>query len=83
MGWEHFTASDGFAIGMIVVIASGFGVILSLFVSMNRHAKRRNQAVDDLIQELNQEEQALRVSGSRKAGSTDTWERDGDWWKKP
>ncbi len=80
MGWDHFTASDGFAIGMIVVIGMSFGVILSLFTSMRRHAKRRDPHVDELLQEIRHQEQQLK---HQKPETTEAWEKESDWWKKP
>ena len=79
MGWDHFNASDGFAIGMIAVIVMSFGVIVSLFISMRRHAARRDHQVDELIEEVREREMR---AGSPKPGTTESWEKDGDWWKK-
>lgn len=79
MGWSQFTASDGFAIGMIVVIGMSFAVIVSLFVSMRRHAGRRDPHVDELIQEVRDHALQLKNQTPPKA---EAWEKDGDWWKK-
>lgn len=80
MSWSHFTASDGFAIGMIVVIGMSFGVIVSPFVSMRRHARRRDPHVDELLQEIRHHEQQHK---HQKPGTVEAWEKDSDWWKKP
>lgn len=79
MGWNQFTASDGFAIGMILVIGSSFAVVVSLFLSMRRHAARRDPLVDELIQEVRDHERVIRRQGS---APIETWEKADDWWKE-
>ena len=52
---------------MLVVIAMGMGVILTLFLSMKRHSKRRDPAVDELIQEVTRLEKSLPEAEQTKA----------------
>lgn len=81
MDWAHMTAADGFALAMIAVILAGFGVLLVLFLSMRRHAGRRDPEVDELLREVALMEKA---AGGRPAGATESrqaWERRADWWK--
>lgn len=81
MGWDHVTASDVFAFAMIAVIGASFGVILVLFISMKRHAGRRDDQVDELLREMHLEERELARPLPRAETAAQPWERQADWWK--
>lgn len=69
---------DAFAIGMIVSVLVAFGVIALILVTIFRNASRKNDEVDDLIEEAGREEKKKEPAAVKK----EPWERDGDWWKK-
>ncbi len=81
MGWEHVTASDVFAFAMIAVIGASFGVILVLFISMKRHAGRRDDQVDELLREVHLKEKELARPASKAEPIAQAWEKQADWWK--
>jgi hypothetical protein len=81
MGWEHVTASDVFAFAMIAVIGASFGVILVLFLSMKRHAGRRDDQVDELLQEVHLKERELAHPSPKAEPIAQPWEKQADWWK--
>lgn len=76
------TASDGFALMMLVVVLIALGVIASLCLCMRANVARRNRQVDDLIDEVSHDEQRRSRATRKDAASAQPWERDGDWWKK-
>lgn len=76
------TESDGFALAMLLVLLSSFGIILMLGFCMFRNASRRNGDVDKLLEEIADEEKS--ATGRKiPAGEVkpELWEKDGDWWK--
>ncbi|MFD0894676.1 hypothetical protein KBB96_05340 [Luteolibacter ambystomatis] len=85
MGWDHLTAADGFAFAMLAVIAASFGVLLALFLSMRRQARRRDSQVDELLQELEAAEKKTQADkeNPEPPPSPPPWERPPDWWKDP
>ena len=79
MSPAHTAETDAFAIAMIVVMFSAFGVIALILITILRNAAKRNREVEELIEEVGKEE------GKEKAPvakSGEPWEKDGDWWKK-
>lgn len=85
MDWRTITAADAFAISMIGVIFLGMAVVAMMFFCMRRSALRRDPQVDALLEELDASEREHPAPPPRKRGRrarpTQTWERDGDWWK--
>jgi hypothetical protein len=81
MNMEHFNDTQAFAIGMLLVFSMGFGVILTLFLSMRHHAKRVDSDVDDLIQEVSRQEKVPPVAAPTKPPEPQPWEKSADWWK--
>lgn len=73
--------SDAFAIAMLVVIFSGFGVLGVLLLSMRRHVARRDPAVDQLLDELAADEREKLVSVTASVPAH-PWEKEADWWKE-
>ena len=83
MDAQHLSAADGFVLAMIGVMMLSAGVIALLIFCGLRNAARRNQEVDDLLDEVNQEaEQKKTTPAKAEAPKPEPWERDGDWWKK-
>jgi len=84
MGPVHTAEGDAFAIAMIIVMFSAFGVIGLILFTIFRSAAKRNREVDDLIEEVSEKP----AVGKAPAGKTpaakagEPWEKDGDWWKK-
>ena len=78
---EHTKEADAFAIAMIAVMACAFGVIALIAFTIFRNARKRNQEVADLLEEVSREETKPRVT-SKIEKKAEPWERDGDWWKK-
>ena len=83
MGWTDFTDVDGMAIAMMMAMTLSFGVILMLVGTIIWNARRRNRAVEDLLDEVSKEEvRANPVAARAKTkGERKSWEKDGDWWK--
>lgn len=69
--------SDAFAIAMLLVIFSGFGVLGLLLLSMRRHVARRDPHVDQLLEELAMEKRDKTVV----LPAPKAWEKEADWWK--
>jgi len=77
------TESDALALAMLTMIMVSFGVILTLLACMFRSSSRRDQQVDRLIEEL--ENERKKVETTRKTQPErrlDAWEREEDWWIK-
>ncbi len=72
--------SDAFAIAMLGVIFSGFGVLILLFLSMRSRVARRDAQVDQLLEELASEQRKPSVKHPEGTPSQ-PWEKDADWWK--
>ena len=70
--------TDAFAIAMIVVMFSAFGVIALILVTILRNASKRNREVEELIEDIGKEKEEAPVAKK----SREPWEKDGDWWKK-
>ena len=71
--------TDAFAITMIVVMFSAFGVIALILVTILRNAAKRNREVEELIEESGKERSKEKTAAAR---AREPWEKDGDWWKK-
>ena len=80
MSPAHTAETDAFAIAMIVVMISAFGVIALILVTILRNASKRNREVEELIEDIGQEEEKEEAPVAKK--SREPWEKDGDWWKK-
>jgi ABC-type lipoprotein release transport system permease subunit len=74
-------AIDAFAISMLAVIFTGFGVIALLFLSMARNGSRRDLELEKLMHDAvaENERQGQSLHPSRPA--REAWARDEDWWK--
>ncbi len=76
------TEVDALALSMLGMIVITFGILLSLVVCMIRSASKRDEGVDQLLEDVGEEE----ARGAKlKAGvveKREEWERDGDWWKR-
>lgn len=79
MSPAHTAETDAFAIAMIVVMFSAFGVIALIVVTIFRNAAKRNREVEELIEEVGKEEEKEKAPVAK---SREPWEKDGDWWKK-
>lgn len=75
----HSSESDAFALAMIVALVCGLGVLALLAFTIFRNAAKRNREVENLIDEVSREEPKEKAPAGQKPES---WERDGDWWKK-
>jgi len=76
------SAVDGFAMAMVVILTLGLGVVALLVVSISRNGKRRDHAVEQLIDELRRDEAAEKQPAPSAAPEPrEAWEKDGDWWK--
>ncbi len=75
----HTAETDAFAIAMIVVMFSAFGVIALILITMFRNAAKRNKEVDELTDEVEREKPKEKAPVSK---AREPWEKDGDWWKK-
>ncbi len=81
---EPLTASDGFALCMLLMMFLSVGVIGLTLICGLRNAARRNPHVDELLEDVAEEEKKktpdpLPLDASVKS---EPWEREGDWWKK-
>lgn len=79
------TESDGFAIVMLAMIGCSFGILVGLFFTMWWKVRRRDHAVDDLIQEvetLEQKEHAVHAARAESPTPPEPWNRGADWWKE-
>lgn len=72
--------SDAFAVAMLVVICSGFGVLGILLASMRWHVARRDAHVDQLLEELAADERET-LMGIAASTPSHSWEKEADWWK--
>ena len=82
---EAGAEADAFAWSMLGIIGLAFGVVGMLGMSMRYHVRRRDAAVDELLDELEREQKA----SERQAAATtlaapqrEAWERDADWWRR-
>lgn len=83
MDKDIISASDALAISMLGVIFLAMAVIALLFLCMRRNASRRDQHVDDLFDEMEEDERKAEVARSNPEKKPDApWEKDGEWWKK-
>jgi hypothetical protein len=78
---EATLESDAFAIAMLVVIFCALGVVALLLLTMRWRAARRDQHVDALLEELEQEQKQA-VPHAAEATPPAPWEKDADWWKQ-
>ncbi len=83
------TETDGLAIALLVTVLTSFGVIIMLLGCMLWNASRRDQDVDQLLDEMEKSEKdgesraaEARAKGGRGEDKLEDWERAGDWWKK-
>ncbi len=76
-----FSAADGFAIAMLGMVALSLGVIGVLFLCMRRNAARRNEQVDELLEEIAAEEKR-EAAHRTETPQREPWEKEGDWWKR-
>jgi hypothetical protein len=74
--------SDGFAIAMIAVMSSAFGMIGLLIFGIVRSARKRDREVDDLVDEVSAPTKKPPVAAAQPEKKPAAWEREGDWWKK-
>lgn len=79
---EPLTASDGFAIMMIAMMAVAMSMIASLWFCMRANVARRDSKVDELIEEVAEQEDGRSQVPAEEPPPAQAWERDGDWWKK-
>ncbi len=79
---EPLTASDGFAITMIVMMLLAMSIIASLGFCMRANVARRDRQVDDLLDEVSDDEKSKNQVPADEVPPTQAWERDDDWWKK-
>jgi heme/copper-type cytochrome/quinol oxidase subunit 2 len=83
MDTQHLSAADGFVLAMIAMMVISAGVIALLIFCGLRNAARRDQQVDDLLDEVNEEEERKKTAPAKAdAPKPEPWEKDGDWWKK-
>ncbi|MES2923065.1 MAG: hypothetical protein V4819_16030 [Verrucomicrobiota bacterium] len=83
MATASLSASDGFVIAMLAMMALSLCVLIVLAICMRRNVARRNRQVDELLEEVAAEE--ARENRARAVADTparEPWEKDGDWWKQ-
>lgn len=80
---EQLSEVDGFVLAMLCMMLLSAGVIVLLIVCGLRNAARRDQMVDDLIDEVTENTKPSQTTlVQNHSSSTEPWEKDGDWWKK-
>ncbi len=83
MGWNDFSDADGFALSMIAILVLALGAVLSILISVLRGSRRREDPVDRLIAEIEDEPEKPRLAARTETSPPDQepWARDGDWGK--
>lgn len=82
------TSADGFAVAMIAILATSFGVVFLLLWSIVRHGERRDPEVEKLLDEVEREsrppgpETPRQPAGEAPVEKREPWEKEADWWKK-
>lgn len=71
--------NDGFAMAMVVILVMSLSMVALLIATIFRSSKQMPSAVDELLEELDRDEKASRISVSQATG--EAWERPTDWWK--
>lgn len=74
--------SDVFALVMLGVILSSFGVVGSLLWSMKRRVAQRDAYVDALLEELSDKNADVIPATRVEEQSPKPWEKPADWWQK-
>lgn len=77
---QHFEMADGFAITLIAIlftVLAGFAAVAWWFHKRCQNPSLRDQVLTDLDQEPSQ----ARQEKIKTSKATNTWERQGDWWK--
>lgn len=75
------TESTGFALAMLAIVGCSMGILLALFITMWRKARKRDEAVDDLLEEVEKLEQKRKVPEEDPPPPEEPWSRKPDWWK--
>ncbi len=77
---------DAFAISMLAVVLTGFGVVGLIFFNMARCARGHDPELEELMSEaLKPEDEEAKIQKKPAATTTpprNEWERDTDWWRK-
>jgi hypothetical protein len=85
MDGSHISAVDGFVLAMLGMMFLSGGVIVLLIICGLRNSARRNQEVDDLLDEVGRETETPKTpqTAARKdTPESEPWERDDNWWRK-
>jgi hypothetical protein len=85
MDGSHISAVDGFVLAMLGMMFLSGGVIFLLIICGLRNSARRNQEVDDLLDEVSREPEPQNTpqAANRTAPpEPEPWERDDNWWRK-
>ena len=75
------SATDAFALAMLVMMLLSMGVIALLFYTIRRSAQKRDTQVDDLLDEVSRDAKEEPAATPRKP-TLEAWEKEPDWWKK-
>lgn len=77
------SAPDALALTMVAVLAFALGSIATMFLIMDRNARRN---LDRLELPEDEEEESPRTkatsAGANEAPAPEAWEKEADWWKK-
>jgi hypothetical protein len=80
---DQLSEVDGFVLAMLCMMLLSAGVIALLIVCGLRNAARRDQMVDDLIDEVTENTKSPQTTLIQNhSPSPEPWEKDGDWLKK-
>jgi hypothetical protein len=85
MDGSHISAVDGFVLAMLGMMLLSGSVVALLIICGLRNSAKRNQEVDDLLDEVSREPETQRTSPATtqpKSPKPEPWERDEDWWRK-
>ncbi|MGL4401603.1 MAG: hypothetical protein ACRCXD_17210 [Luteolibacter sp.] len=85
MDGSHISAVDGFVLAMLGMMLLSGGVIVLLIICGLRNSAKRNQEVDDLLDEVSREPETQKTPHAAtqpKPPQPEPWERDENWWRK-
>lgn len=75
------TEVDALALSMLGMLIVTFGMLLGLAVCMIKNASKRDDDVDRLLEDVEEEEKAGEKLKAGVAEKPEEWEKDSDWWK--
>ncbi|MBK1883007.1 hypothetical protein JIN85_11310 [Luteolibacter pohnpeiensis] len=75
--------NDGLVIAMLIAMALSCGVVLMLIFTIVWNVRRRDDEVDELLEEIRATEEVEQpvVANQEPTERREPWERPADWWK--